>query len=243
MENTIYDPATQRLQNGAAVRDPFLGNIIPKSAFDPVALRIQNLIPLPTRSGLVNNYAQFAPNPRTQIIDSGKVDHNFREGSKLSFYIQHYTSHEYSNPDGLPVPISAFRDKHVAATTARLNYDRSITPTLLIHAGIGEQRFHNPDTSPPSVLQYDAVAGLGLVGSATNPAGFPRINGLLASLGGFGGNAANSLGPSNANSYFTDKPTVILNATSVHGSHTYKAGAEFRIDPYTDRNTRGSQGI
>jgi len=243
LENTIYDPGTQRVQNGAVVRDVFPGNIIPKSAFDSVALRIQNLIPLPTNSGLVNNYAQFAPNPRTQIIDSFKFDHNFSGSSKLSFYVQHYTSHEYSNPDGLPLPITAFRDKHVAATTARLNFDRSITPTLLIHAGIGEQRFHNPDSSPPSVLNYDAVAGLRLSGSATNPAGFPRINGLLSSLGGFGGNAANSLGPSNANSYFTDKPTVVLNATWVRRSHAYKGGAEFRIDSFTDRNTRGSQGV
>jgi hypothetical protein len=243
LENTIYDPSTQRVENGAVVRNPFPQNMIPVASFDPVAAAIQNLIPLPTNSGLVNNYAQFAPNPRTQIISSVKVDHNFSGRSKLSFYVQHYTSHEYSNPDGLPVPITAFRDKHVSATTARLNYDLSITPTLLFHAGIGEQRFHNPDTSPPSVLNYDAVGGLGLTGSATSPAGFPRINGLLSSLGGFGGNLANSLGPSNANSYFTDKPTVVVNTTWVHGSHTSKLGAEFRIDAYTDRNTRGSQGI
>ncbi|MDQ1473405.1 MAG: hypothetical protein QOJ99_4885 [Bryobacterales bacterium] len=242
-ENTIYNPATQRVENGAVVRDPFPNNLIPASMFDPVALRIQNLIPLPTNPGVVNNYSQFAPNPRTQIIDGVKVDHSFSGSSKLSFYVQHYTSHEYSSADGLPAPVTAFRDKHVSSTTVRLNYDQTVTPTFLIHAGIGEQRFHNPDTSPSSVLDYDAVSALGLVGSATNPAGFPRINGLLSSYGGFGGTTANSLGPSNANSYFTDKPTAILNATLVQGSHTYKAGAEFRIDAFTDRNTRGSQGI
>lgn len=243
LENTIYNPATQRVENGAVVRDPFIGNKIPVEMLDPVALKIQSLIPLPTNSNVVNNYSQFAPNPRTQILDGVKVDHSINSNSKLSFYIQHYTSHEYSSADGLPDPITAYRDKHVSSTTARLNYDQTITPTFLIHAGIGEQRFHNPDTSPDSVLNYNAVKGLGLVGSATNPAGFPRINGLLSALGGFGGTTANSLGPSNANSYFTDKPTAILNATLVRGSHTYKAGAEFRIDAFTDRNTRGSQGI
>ena len=243
MENSIYDPGTARQASGQTVEDPFPVNVIPRSQIDPVAAKIQTLIPLPTNGNLVNNYAQFAPNPRTQIITTGKADHNLNSKSKLSFYIQHYTSHEYSNADGLPIPIAAYRDKHVAATTARLNYDNSISPTLLIHAGIGVQRFHNPDTSPPSVLNYDAVGQLGLVGSSTNPAGFPRLQGLLSSLGGFGGTASNGLGPTNANSYFTTKPTAVLNATKVHSNHTFKSGGEFRIESYTDRNTRQAQGV
>jgi hypothetical protein len=243
MENAIYDPATSRTVSGQTVEDPFSGNIIPPSRFDPVAAKVQALIPAPTNSNLVNNFAQFAPNPRTQIITTVKADHNLNSSSKLSFYVQHYTSHEYSNADGLPIPIAAYRDKHVEATTARLNYDQTVSPTLLIHAGFGVQRFHNPDTSPPSVLNYDAVGQLGLVGSATNPAGFPRIQGLLSSLGGFGGTASNGLGPTNANSYFTTKPTAVLSATKVRSNHTYKAGGEFRIDSYTDRNTRQAQGV
>ncbi len=242
MENSIYDPATARAYNGTTVEDPFPGNIMPVSRFDPVAAKIQALIPLPTNPGSVNNYAEFAPNPRTQILGTAKGDHNINDNAKLSLYVQNYHSHEYSNPDGLGV-ITSVRDKHVAATTARLNYDQSLSPTLLLHAGVGIQRFHNPDTSPPSVLNYDAVGLLGLVGSATNPAGFPRIAGIMSSLGGFGGNASNGLGPTNANSYFTTKPTGVLNATKVRGNHTYKTGAEFRIDAYTDRNTRMSQGV
>ena len=72
-----------------------------------------------------------------------------------------------------------------------LNYDKSITPTLLFHAGVGYQRFHNPDSSPAGSLQYDAVSGIGFNGSSTSPSGFPRLNGLTTSFG-----------PSNANSYF-----------------------------------------
>jgi hypothetical protein len=243
MENSIYDPSTARTVSGQTVEDVFPGNIIPKDRIDPVAAKVQALIPLPTNSNNINNYAQFAPNPRTQIISTVKVDHNLSSVSKLSFYEHHYTSHEYSNADGLPIPIASYRDKRVSSTTIRLNYDRSVSPTLLIHAGAGVQRFHNPDTSPDSVLNYDAVGQLGLVGSSTNPAGFPRIGGLLSSLGGFGGTASNVLGPTNANSYFTTKPTAVLNATKVQANHTYKAGAEFRIESYTDRNTRQAQGV
>jgi hypothetical protein len=76
LENAIYDPNTARSVNGQTVEDVFPGNIIPKSAIDPVAAKVQALIPLPTNSNLVNNFAQFAPNPRTQIITTGKADHS-----------------------------------------------------------------------------------------------------------------------------------------------------------------------
>ncbi|HYP07871.1 MAG TPA: carboxypeptidase regulatory-like domain-containing protein, partial [Bryobacteraceae bacterium] len=56
MENTIYDPATSRVVNGVVVRDPFPGNIIPQSRLDPVALKIQNLIPRADLPGLVQNW-------------------------------------------------------------------------------------------------------------------------------------------------------------------------------------------
>jgi hypothetical protein len=46
----IYDPKTERTVNGLVVRTQFPGNIIPMSRMDPVALAIQNLIPMPTNS-------------------------------------------------------------------------------------------------------------------------------------------------------------------------------------------------
>jgi len=115
----------------------------------------------------------------------------------------------------------------------RLNYDKSITPTLLFHAGaLAISRFHNPDSSPAGSLQYDAVGGLGFTGSSTNPSGFPRLNGLPTAFG-----------PSNANSYFDGTFTSVAAGTWSHRSHTFKMGAEFRLNSWTDRNSRGAQGI
>jgi hypothetical protein len=39
------------------VREPFPGNIIPASRLDPNAIKLLDLYPLPTNSGLFNNYA------------------------------------------------------------------------------------------------------------------------------------------------------------------------------------------
>ncbi|HYP14454.1 MAG TPA: TonB-dependent receptor, partial [Bryobacteraceae bacterium] len=96
--------------------------------------------------------------------------------------------------------------------------------------------FHNPDASPASVLDYDAVGELGLRGGAT--AGFPRITGLNSSFGGM----SLGMGPTNANKYYTDKPTAVATVSIVRSNHTYKLGADWQRNTYTDRNTRGASG-
>lgn len=240
LENAIYDPATARSVNGQLVTDMFPGNIIPQSRFDPVALKIQALIPSATNAGLTNNFAQLAANYKRQQTPAFKIDEILPDNSKLSFYFSKQYTNQLTSPDGLPAPLTAVRVQAIYGTTLRLNYDRSISPTLLLHMGVGYQRFHNPDSSPPSVLQYDAAAQLGFNGSATTPGGFPRINGLSGALGT---GSSLAFGPSNANSYFDGVLPANASGTWVRGNHTYKLGAEFHLSSWTDRNTRGAQGI
>ncbi len=233
LNGAIYDPASRvALPSGQIVATPFPGNIIPVNRFDPVAVKIQNLIPAPTNGNPTANFAQQYVNYFDQSVPTIKIDQILPDNSKLSFYFNKLTTSQLTSPDGLPYPISAIRVQAIYGTVPRLNYDKSITPTLLIHSGIGYQRFHNPDSSPPPVLQYDTVGQLGFVGSSTSPAGFPRINGLSASFG-----------PSNANSYYDGTLTAVSSATWVHGNHTWKLGGEFRLNSWTDRNSRGAQGI
>jgi hypothetical protein len=241
VENTIYDPATVQSVGGQLVTNPFPGNIIPQSRIDPVAAKIQALIPTPTNSGLTNNWAQLAGNYKRQMIPAFKIDEILPDNSKVSFYFSKQTTDQLTSPDGLPDSITAVRVQAIYGTTARLNYDRSITPTLLFHAGAGVQRFHNPDSSPPSVLDYDAAGQLGFIGSATSPGGFPRINGLTGAALGAGSSV--NFGPSNANSYFDTALTGSASVSYVRNSHSYKLGGEWRLNSWSDRNSRGSQGI
>jgi hypothetical protein len=240
LENTIYNPASARQFNGQTITDPFNGNVIPQSQMDPVALKIQALIPLPTNNLITQNWAQNNPNYRRQRIPAGKFDQILPDSSHLSFYFSKQDTSQLTNADGLPFPISAVRVQEIYGNTARLNYDKSITPTLLLHLGSGYQRFHNPDSSPAESLAYDAVGQLGFKGSATTPSGFPRINGLSGALGA---GMSQSPGPSNANKYFDGAFTSTGTATYIRGNHTFKLGGEFRLNSWTDRNTRGSQGI
>ena len=104
--------------------------------------------------------------------------------------------------------------------------------------GLGWIRDFQPDSNPPEQLQYDAVKNLGLVGSATNPSGMPRLAGLSNTFGG-----SLNLGPTNANQRMIDKPTSVASLTKVRNNHTIKVGAEVRVDQFQDHETIGSQGI
>jgi hypothetical protein len=240
MQYAIYDPASAQNVNGQSVTNPFPNNVIPPARIDPVAAKIQGLIPTPSNAALTNNWAQLAGNHKNQAIPAFKIDHNLQDTSKLSFYFSKQNTDQLTSPDGLPNPITAVRVQAIYGITSRVNYDKSLTPRLLFHAGFGVQRFHNPDSSPPEVLQYDAAGQLGFVGSATNPGGFPRIQGLTnASLGA---GASVNFGPSNANSYFDTGLTGNSTVSYVHSNHTFKLGAEWRLNSWTDRNSRNSQG-
>ena len=234
LNGAIYDPGQRRTlaSTGQVVSIPFSGNLIPSSRFDPVAMKIQALLPPLANSNPTSNFLNNNPVPNNQQAITVKIDEILPDNSKLSFYINKLTTNQLTSPDSLPFPLSAVRVQAIYGTVPRLNYDKSITPTLLLHAGAGYQRFHNPDSSPVQSLGYDAVAGIGFVGSSTNPSGFPRLNGLPTALG-----------PSNANSYYDGTFTAPSNVTWVHRNHTFKLGAEFRLNSWTDRNSRGAQGI
>jgi hypothetical protein len=143
----------------------------------------------------VNNFLQTYPTQRIQVIPSVKADHIINSNSRLSFYYSHEGSLAYTGTDGLPSPITALRILHVSSDTYRLNYDQTVTPTFIVHAGLGYLTLYDPDVALPSVLSYDAVGQLGLIGGTTP--GFPRLAGLGNSFGGM----SLGIGPTNANQY------------------------------------------
>jgi len=247
MENAIYDPRTTRtvMVNGTpyVVRDPFPNNIIPASLIDPVAQNILALMPNPDNGELINNWDPQIPNQRFQQIPSVKIDHNFNQNSKLSGYWSLQDTNQITGADGLPIPVTGRRDQKIYGHTVRLNLDQTISPTFVLHFGAGYLRFHNPDSAPDEVINYDAVSGIGFTGASTDPSGFPRIVGPgLGNLlqGNQGGMSA--IGPTQANKFWNDKLTAVASATWVRNNHTYKFGGEFKQEVWSDVNLTAAQG-
>jgi len=246
LQNMIYDPKNQQTVNGQVVRTPFPNNIIPNNSLymDAVAQNIQKLIPVPTtgrESMLVNNFEQIYNTREIRDIPSIKVDHNFGVKSHLSFFFSSQGSHTDSTMDGLPAPLTGEQKRKIRSYTYRFTYDYSVTPTLLVHAGTGYVRWTADAVGVPSEVAYPAAspppAGIGLAGGLTP--GFPNmaIGTGAANAGGIG-----TIGISSGTLQYDDKPTGVLSATYVRGSHSYKTGAEWRRDIWAVKDIQSPLG-
>ena len=177
LENTIYDPGSDKLVNGQRSRDPFTNNTVPTAQFDPVTAKIQALIPQPDSSALINNLHPAFGNPRLSFIPSVKIDHNLGSKSKISGYWSR-TRTGTPNVTGLPDVITTGVPSLIVSNTVRLNFDQTLMPTLLAHLGVGLVHTFSGQTSPG----YDPVKELGLRGTYSNL--FPVIQGISGNQGG-----------------------------------------------------------
>lgn len=222
-ENAIYDPATEKVVNGQVVRDPFPNNKIPVERFDPVAAKILALLPKPTNSAVINNYYpnQFIPIAKT--IPAVKIDHYFSPKIKLSGYWSYSTSigRKQMN-DGIEWPGTMAYDNPQKSHTFRLNYDHTLTPTLLLHFGAGYMHTLWGQSQP----EFDSLKILGLKGTYVKY--FPTITGLFSPFGGYG-NPTGGMGANQLYELYEEKPTSNASITWVRKNHTYKAGAELRL--------------
>jgi len=247
LENEIFDPASQQLINGQLVRDPFPNNTIPTARLDPVALKMQAFIPLPTRSGLVNNGAYPFSNDITTTIPSLKIDHLLNSQQKLSFYWQwdHYWGTAPGNGlyEGFPQPISQGTQTHYDSHIWRLNYDNTLTPTLLLHVGVGYA--DNFNRNQTETQNFNPTTQLGLQGPFT-PYAFPSVSGLNSAQGGVNpgqSGGANSLGPAGAIQNIMQKTTAIASLSWVKNNHNYKFGGELQNDGFPVHITQGTDGV
>jgi hypothetical protein len=232
--NTIYDPKTRMIApNGVGVANPFLNNKIPATQFSPVAVAIQGLLPAPSSGALFDNYIGNNIGQRITAIPSIKVDQSIGSKQKLSFYFHHTdTQAQFTttngNADGLPDLLTGARGSiPIGGPTYRLNYDYTLTPTLLMHLAAGYSMIYFFDDGPytRSGKVVDCLAMLQLQG-CEGAFNFPTIvTGNVKSPQALGG--MQQLGNALAHTHtHTERPSANANFTWVRGNHTYKTGAE-----------------
>jgi Carboxypeptidase regulatory-like domain/TonB dependent receptor len=243
--NQIFDPLTQREVGGSQVRLPFAGNIIPESRIDSTAKIIQNMIPLPNGTGLINYTAPGYRNFRHTTIPSIKIDHNLSSRIKLSGY---YSATKTISPqaNGFTQPFSALQPQNNLSHTLRLNLDTSLTPTVLFHLGAGLLYTSQPQ---PGVAPFDQKQLYNQGGVPFSSSWFPYIAGMSSAIGGgwSGGGAYPTV--TNTGVAFTlspeqydIKPTFNTNLTWVKGNHTYKMGATALFEGIVNTNNSRAQG-
>jgi len=247
LQNQIFDPLTTTTDSkGRLVRTAFPNNIIPANRMDSVSVKIQALFPAPINTQTTQNFIANINTQTKQQIPSLKIDQNFGASTKVSFFWNRQQTNSPAFPDGMPLPITVAR-KLVGGTVGgnqeRLNMDHTFSPTLIAHLGVGFWRFLNPDSSPPDVLNYDAVKNLGLVGSSMGGLGFPQIGGIsYNNEGGFSGAQGSSIGIQNSVFQETDIASAVGSLTWLHGRHTFKTGFELKDSVYSDQSNNQAAG-
>ncbi len=240
LQNQIYRPGTEHTQVGLdgksrLMRDPYPGNVI-TDPLNSAALAWQKLIPEPAgpyKNDLTGNYLVPWDKYNYRTIPSVKIDHNFGTRSKLSgYYNQARYDTNTMNCDSF-YQISATTSCTLSVTRThmlRLNYNLTVTPTVLLALGAGLQFTDFYNRTP--FQDYDQQKELGIPQPKGAEAKLPpNIRGLSTTYGGFYSNTAGQ-GPGIDQHRNLTKPTANASLTWVKTNHTYKFGAELRIEGY-----------
>ncbi len=249
--NEIYDPTTRGVNpaNGLGYANPYPGNKIPASAMSPSSLAFLALLPQPQNANLVGNYNGTIAGGRYSAIPSVKVDEILSDKDKLSFFwSRNNTESQISSPlgnaDGLPTEIGAYRGTFIPTYITRLNYDRTISPTILLHLGAGYYHTSFNDHAPflnfkPSSFDLSGFledrnfpSVTGLCGQLIGPPGTPTscIQGAIGTASGFGGMQNIGTNGQTQSQNYEEKPSFNANVTWVKGAHTFKFGAELYLE-------------
>ncbi len=242
----IYNPKTTRTVNGSVVRDPFPGNKIPESDWDPVAKNILALgLPNATYDRMINNIDRVSDCcPLFDLHTFGiKGDHIVTDKHRLSGYFNYSYRLRQNNSGGsngryLPVPgpvTSTWKDQYTPGRMVRLSLSSTLTPTIINRLAGGFNRFFNSNGARADTINKDWADKIGI--QNTSPAGFPRFRfsgnsyqgGTIAQIG------AGEVYPGANGSY-----VVTDDLTWIHGRHSVRFGYQFSRYYYNERNPNGS---
>ncbi|MBM3786996.1 MAG: carboxypeptidase regulatory-like domain-containing protein, partial [Acidobacteria bacterium] len=133
----VFDPATTTA-NGT--RTPFPGNVIPAARLSRVARNTVPLLPggadLP---GYFNNFLARNANPVEDDIWSLKADHLISANHRASFVVWRSLNDQFVNSvlGRAAGPLGPWFLANTKGSNYRINYDGTVKPTVLIHAGYG----------------------------------------------------------------------------------------------------------
>lgn len=232
----IYDPLTTRTENGAVVRTPFAGAVIPASRIDAVGKSIASTFPNPTRAASFlggNNYSASASLYDRADQTTVKLDHEIRTWWRMNASYLHYGSREPGENwfGGTTGPGSWLLGRKVDAT--QVNSLFTPEPTTVVSVRYGFNRFPNASTQRSMGFNLGAMGfSPAFTGKVQSPT-FPNVAmETFSSLG------------TNSNSFTTfHSKNFLVSASKFMGRHSFKAGFDFRsinIDGVDYSNNAGA---
>ena len=257
----LFNPRTSKQvtnSNGQLqwVRDPYVGNIIPKDQFDPVAAQMiadPAFMPLPNAAGqstatgdIINNYidSRSAKNDTDQVTT--RIDHQFTPQDTLFGRFSFQDSRQYS-PNIFPGfgAVSNVRNISIG-----VNYTKVFSPSVVGEFRFGHQGWYETSGAEDGIAGIDWLTKFSIPGMdvarASGNKGSPAVTiaGYAAANPGSQSGFGNGTGPFTYRNK-TYQPMGILSFNK--GKHYMKAGGELRwvtidsVGPLgRDGGTRGS---
>lgn len=200
------------------------------ACLDPVALAVLQYLPLPNRSGLVNNYV-FSDNIEfTRDLVSGRIDHTVSE--KQNFFARFNYEKRYNAPPAYFGPVASLvtvqRDTFLNGT---FNHVYNLRDNLINNLRVGYTRAHAKQASVS--LGFDPTS-IGLPSYIRDNASaliFPTFTiggGNVESTIAAGEIAASQIGGA-GNNQPRDTTSVADSVVYLRGNHTFKFGGEYRL--------------
>jgi hypothetical protein len=218
LSGQIFDPfSTQQLANGATVRDPFPGNVIPAFRLNHVSKTLIDLTPPPNSAGSPN-FVRNLSDPLNIDTYVGRIDWIHSDMDTLFSHFV-YADQDSSTEPILGVPLDGGNAQNYRISNQRqfaLGWTHVFTPTSLNEFRIGYVRNTSLREAIQSMEDLNAEYGI--------PFGFPGPNvGGLAVLGISG---YTQLGTSAHAPFFqyVNKYELSDTYTTIRGPHTFKFG-------------------
>ncbi len=243
----VYDPLTGTQDGSGQNRDPFPGNIIPASRINPISAKILSYLPSTNENFVAtsqtNDYFALLPAQKTNNQIDSKVDWNLSDKDRVSGRFSFGRPVTYQAPifgiAGGPAQ-GAFEGTGSQKTySAGLNYNRTVTPTLLTELRVGVAHYHNE--AQQSDYGVNDATNLGIPGVNLGPftSGFPgiTINGYSSPLFGYSASLPWVRAEMNLD--------TVNSWTKVWRNHTIKWGVDVRRihDDLLQDQTYGPRGV
>lgn len=240
---TIYDPNTTNFDSsGNPIRSPFPGNQIPSSRISPVARGVTQYMPAPNnrQSGVryaVGNHflPEYAAEDKFYNLIL-KFDWNF--GDRHRSYFRHASNDRTEDRavngiDNLPgtngqQPFQRINDAYV------LDWVSTLSPTLVWNIRASHNRFIEKGFGRANE-DFD-LTSFGLPASLVNALPTPRYFGQWEFRTGNTNNQYATLGRYQGIN-ITNNYNLMSNITKIWGSHTIKAGVDWRRIHFIQQNT------
>lgn len=158
--SAIYNPATTALVKGLDVRTAFANNQVPVARFDPIAVKLVNLYPLPNLPGISNNFYFSAPGTANTNEYDDRVDYDI--SSNQRFFLR-YSRRDFNQlqPGSLPLPAAGgtWETVGLGSNSFSGNWDSILSPSATNELRIGYSRM-NSLIGVPDTVNYNSQLGI-----------------------------------------------------------------------------------